>query len=262
MITGKFPSLRLRRSRKSDWSRRLVQENNLTPNDFILPIFLIDGKNKKQSIKTMPDVYRYTLDRLSSVVDKAIKKGLPMIALFPYTEKKKKNTLGTEALNEDNLVCKAIQLIKKKYNNEIGIMCDVALDPYTSHGHDGLLKSGYVLNDERDDIFYDVCHINHPCTVWARQSRGNYEWLYTHFLALGMEYTYRYGKEHASITKLAKPLMKSPKNIHQGDMTPLAQAMPDKYKDDNPVKAYRNYVIHEKHYAEWNQNREKPLWWR
>ena len=81
MITGKFPSLRLRRSRKSDWSRRLVQENNLTPNDFILPIFLIDGKNKKQSIKTMPDVYRYTLDKLSSVVDKAINKGLPMIAL-------------------------------------------------------------------------------------------------------------------------------------------------------------------------------------
>ena len=152
MITGKFPSLRLRRSRKSDWSRRLVQENNLTPNDFILPIFLIDGKNKKQSIKTMPDVYRYTLDKLSSVVDKAINMGLPMIALFPYTEKKKKNSLGTEALNEDNLVCKAIQLIKKKYNNEIGIMCDVALDPYTSHGHDGLLKSGYVLNDETNKI--------------------------------------------------------------------------------------------------------------
>ena len=155
MITGKFPSLRLRRSRKSDWSRRLVQENNLTPNDFILPIFLIDGKNKKQSIKSMPDVYRYTLDRLSSVVDKAIKKGLPMIALFPYTEKKKKNSLGTEALNEDNLVCKAIQLVKKRYKNEIGIMCDVALDPYTSHGHDGLLKSGYVLNDETNKILID-----------------------------------------------------------------------------------------------------------
>ena len=100
----------------------------------------------------MPDVYRYTLDKLSSVVDKAINKGLPMIALFPYTEKKKKNALGTEALNEENLVCKAIQLIKKRYKNEIGIMCDVALDPYTSHGHDGLLKSGYVLNDETNKI--------------------------------------------------------------------------------------------------------------
>ena len=152
MITGKFPSLRLRRNRKSDWSRRLVEENNLTPNDFILPVFLIDGKNKKQPIKSMPEVYRYTLDKISLVVDKAIKKGLPMIALFPYTERKKKNALGTEALNENNLVCKAIQLIKNKYKNEIGIMCDVALDPYTSHGHDGLLKSGYVLNDETINV--------------------------------------------------------------------------------------------------------------
>ena len=152
MITGKFPSLRLRRNRKNDWSRRLVEENNLTPNDFILPIFLIDGKNKKQTIKSMPGVDRYTLDRISMIIDKAIKKGLPMIALFPYTEKKKKNALGTEALNEDNLVCKALQLIKKRYNNEIGIMCDVALDPYTSHGHDGLLKNKYVLNDETIDV--------------------------------------------------------------------------------------------------------------
>ena len=152
MITGKFPSLRLRRSRRRDWSRRLIQENNLTPNDFILPIFIIDGKNKKQPIKSMPDVYRYTLDKLSFVVDKAIKKKLPMVALFPHTEIRKKNSLGSEALNEDNLVCRAIQLIKKKFKNEIGIMCDVALDPYTSHGHDGLLSSGYVLNDETINV--------------------------------------------------------------------------------------------------------------
>ena len=152
MITGKYPGLRLRRSRKNDWSRRLIEENNLSPSDFILPIFLIDGKNKKQSIKSMPGVYRYTLDKLSGLVDKAIKNQLPMVALFPYTEKRKKNNLGTEALNEDNLVCKAIQLIKKKYKNQIGIMTDVALDPYTSHGHDGLLKSGYVLNDETVSI--------------------------------------------------------------------------------------------------------------
>ena len=152
MITGKFPSLRLRRSRKRDWSRRLIQENNLTPNDFILPIFIIDGKNKKQPIKSMPDVYRYTLDKLSFVVDKEIKKKLPMVALFPHTEIRKKNSLGSEALNEDNLVCRAIQLIKKKFKNEIGIMCDVALDPYTSHGHDGLLSSGYVLNDETINV--------------------------------------------------------------------------------------------------------------
>ncbi len=144
--------MRLRRSRKNSWSRRLIEENNLTPSDFILPIFLIDGKNKKQSIKSMPGVYRYSLDRISFVVDKAIKIGIPMVALFPYTSKYRKNYLGTEALNENNLVCKAIQIIKKKFKNDIGIMCDVALDPYTSHGHDGLLKKKYVLNDETIEI--------------------------------------------------------------------------------------------------------------
>ena len=152
MITGNFPNLRLRRSRKNDWSRRLIAENNLTPNDFILPLFLIDGKNKKQSINSMPGVHRYSVDRLSSVVDKALKLKLPMIALFPYTNKKHKDKFGTEALNEDNLVCKALQLIKKKYQNEIGIMCDVALDPYTSHGQDGLVNNSYVLNDETVEI--------------------------------------------------------------------------------------------------------------
>jgi porphobilinogen synthase len=152
MITGNYPNLRLRRSRKNDWSRRLIQENSLSSSDFILPIFLIDGKNKKQSIKTMPDVYRHTIDKLGFIVDKAIKNKIPMVALFPYTNKKLKNEIGTEALNEENLVCKAIQYIKKKYKNEIGIMCDVALDPYTSHGHDGLIKSGYVLNDETTEV--------------------------------------------------------------------------------------------------------------
>jgi len=152
MITGNYPDLRLRRSRKNDWSRRLIQENTLSASDFILPIFLIEGKNTKQSIKTMPDVYRYTIDKLGVVLDKAIKNKIPMVALFPYTNNTKKNEVGTEALNEDNLVCKAIQHIKKKYKNEIGIMCDVALDPYTSHGHDGLLKSGYVLNDETIEV--------------------------------------------------------------------------------------------------------------
>ena len=155
MITGKYPSLRLRRSRKNNWSRRLIEENNLTPSDFILPIFLIEGKNKKQTIKSMPGVYRYTLDKLNFIIDKALKQELPMIALFPYTEKKKKNNLGTEALNENNLVCRALKNIKKKYKNEIGLMCDVALDPYTLHGHDGLLRDKYVLNDETIKILLD-----------------------------------------------------------------------------------------------------------
>jgi porphobilinogen synthase len=152
MITGKYPSLRLRRSRKNDWSRRLIEENNLSSSDFILPIFLTEGKNKKQPIKSMPGVYRYTLDKLNPILDKAIKNNLPMVALFPYTEKKKKNYLGSEALNENNLVCRATQYIKKRYKDQIGIMCDVALDPYTSHGHDGVMNAGYVLNDETIEI--------------------------------------------------------------------------------------------------------------
>ena len=94
MITGKYPSLRLRRNRKNDWSRRLVEENNLTPNDFILPVFLVDGKNKKQSISSMPDVYRYSLDKLCSFVEKAIKNKIPMVALFPYTPNFKKDKSG------------------------------------------------------------------------------------------------------------------------------------------------------------------------
>jgi len=152
MITGKFPSLRLRRSRKYDWSRRLIAESKLTPSDFILPLFIIEGRNKKEAIKSMPGVYRYTLDKLTFIVEKAINDKLPMVALFPCIKRNKKNLLGSEALNEDNLVCKAIRLIKKKFQNQIGIMCDVALDPYTSHGHDGLLKSGYVLNDKTVDV--------------------------------------------------------------------------------------------------------------
>ena len=152
MITGKYPNLRLRRNRRESWTRRLVQENTLSPNDFILPIFLIDGSNKKESISTMPGVFRYTINRVSQIVDKAIKKGIPMVALFPKTKSSLKNDLGSEALNENNLVCRAILEIKKKYKNQIGIMCDVALDPYTSHGHDGLIKSNQIINDETIEI--------------------------------------------------------------------------------------------------------------
>ena len=152
MIIGKYPSLRLRRSRKDPWSRRLIQENTLSPNDFILPIFLIEGSNKRQEISSIPGVYRYTINRLSQIVDKAIKLGIPMIALFPKTQNSKKDELGTESLNENNLVCKAIQEVKKRYKNQIGIMCDVALDPYTSHGHDGLIKSNTILNDETIEV--------------------------------------------------------------------------------------------------------------
>ena len=152
IITGKYPNLRMRRSRKNSWSRRLVQENSLSYNDLILPIFLTDGSNQKIPIKSMPNIYRYSIDMVSKIIDKSIKKKIPMVALFPQTKIKLKNPLGSEALNENNLVCKAIRYIKKRYKNEIGIMCDVALDPYTSHGHDGLLKNSKIVNDETINV--------------------------------------------------------------------------------------------------------------
>ncbi len=152
MITGKYPGLRLRRNRKTSWSRRLVQENTLTPNDFILPIFLVEGRNKRVNISSMPGVYRYTINRLSQIIDKALGLGIPMVALFPKTKNSLKDKMGSESVNEKNLVCRAIQEIKKKYKNQIGIMCDVALDPYTSHGHDGLIKSNQIVNDETIEV--------------------------------------------------------------------------------------------------------------
>ena len=144
---GSYPATRLRRNRKKDWSRRLVQENTLSTNDLIWPIFICEGKNVKENINSMPGVYRYSIDNIEKLIEKAINKRIPMIALFPQTENFKKDAKGSEALNKNNLVCKALRLIKKNYK-DIGLMCDVALDPYTSHGHDGILKSDYVDNDE------------------------------------------------------------------------------------------------------------------
>ena len=108
---------------------------------------------------------------------------------------------------------------------------------------------------------YKRAYWNHPCTVWARESSANYFWLYKHFLALGKEYTFRYGKNHNSVDKLARALFKQPDNIKRIGMTPLAQAMPDKYKNDDPIKAYRDYCINEKHYAKWEKGRAIPNWW-
>jgi porphobilinogen synthase len=146
-LLGRYPSTRLRRNRKKDWSRRLVRENNLSCDDLIWPIFIRDGKRIKEPIKSMPGVFRYSIDNLEKIVEKALNKKIPMIALFPNTQSSKKDMKGSEALNKNNLVCKALRTIKKNYK-EIGLMCDVALDPYTSHGHDGIIKNNYVNNDE------------------------------------------------------------------------------------------------------------------
>ena len=146
-IEGKFPNVRLRRVRNSAWIRRLVSENDLSINDLILPIFVRDGKNKVESIKSMPGVYRYSVDKLNLIMSKAKKYKIPMVALFPYTQKNKKDKFGKESLNENNLICKSLKFIKKRYSG-IGVMCDVALDPYTSHGHDGIIVNKKIDNDK------------------------------------------------------------------------------------------------------------------
>jgi len=146
-IVGTYPSLRMRRNRKADWIRRLVSEHNLSMNDLILPLFVKNGNKKKEIIKSMPNIYRYSIDELSRIVERACKLGIPLVALFPYININKKNDKGSEALNENNLICKALRVLKKKFKNDIGIMCDVALDPYTNHGHDGIIKDNKIDND-------------------------------------------------------------------------------------------------------------------
>ena len=151
-IIGSYPNTRMRRNRKYKWTRDLVSDINLSTKDLIWPIFLTSGKNKIDKIKSMPFVNRYSIDKLGKIIEKAIKLKIPMIALFPNTPSNLKDEYGSEALNEDNLVCKALRYIKKRFKNQIGLMCDVALDPYTSHGHDGLIKNKIVENDKTIEI--------------------------------------------------------------------------------------------------------------
>ena len=140
-----YPNIRMRRNRKSDWSRRLVKENQISVNDLILPIFVTDSK-KKTAISSMPGVNRFPIDEVFEIVHEAKELGIPAIALFPETNNSLKDENGSEALNEENIVCKTTRLIKDNIKG-IGII-DVALDPYTSHGHDGIIKNNQILNDE------------------------------------------------------------------------------------------------------------------
>ena len=148
----KFPSTRLRRNRQSNWIRNLVEEHSLTSNDLIWPVFVCEGKNKKEEIKSMPNVYRYSIDNLNEVKDIAESQNINLIALFPYTPEELKSNDGKEALNPENLVCKSIDQLSRS-NKSFGLMCDVALDPYTDHGHDGLINdSGKIINDETNEL--------------------------------------------------------------------------------------------------------------
>jgi len=167
-IIGSYPKTRLRRLRKQKWLRNLISENNISPNDLILPIFVREGKNKIESIKTMPGVKRYSVDKLPSILKKVKSLKIPMVALFPYTPNNKKNKQGSEALNPNNLICRSLRLIKNRFP-DIGVMCDVALDPYTSHGHDGLLVNNEIDNDETIKILVKqaILQAKYGCDVIA-----------------------------------------------------------------------------------------------
>jgi porphobilinogen synthase len=147
MTHASYPALRMRRNRKSPWARALVRENTLTTDDLIWPLFVIDGENRSEAVASMPGVSRWSIDLLVKQVEAAAKLGIPAIALFPNTDAKLRSENADEAFNPNNLVCRAVRAIKKAVPN-IGVMCDVALDPYTSHGHDGLLRNGEIINDE------------------------------------------------------------------------------------------------------------------
>ena len=146
-----YPRVRMRRNRMHEFSRRLVSENNLTVDDLIYPIFITYGLNKKEKINSMPGIYRFSLDRLETEIKYISSLNIPAIAFFPQTENKLKTSDGREAVNKNNLVCEAIR-ISKKVNPELGIICDVALDPYTDHGHDGVIIDNHIDNDKTLEI--------------------------------------------------------------------------------------------------------------
>jgi len=144
---GRFPTTRMRRNRYDGWTRRLVAENRLAVDDLIWPIFVIEGSGGVTDVASMPGVQRVTLDRLAAHVAPAARLGIPALALFPATPAEKKDAEGTESGNPENLMCRAARLLKREFP-DVGLVGDVALDPYTDHGHDGVIRQGYVANDE------------------------------------------------------------------------------------------------------------------
>lgn len=149
---GQFPQTRLRRMRRHAWSRRLVAEHHLSVNDLILPLFVHEGTNRREPIASMPGVERLSIDLLVERVGTAAELGIPAVALFPATDPAKKTAEAEEAVNPENLICRSVEAIKHTHGDSIGVMCDVALDPYTSHGQDGLVRNGYVVNDETIEV--------------------------------------------------------------------------------------------------------------
>lgn len=149
---GDWPEVRLRRCRRQDWSRRLVREHRLSCDDLIWPLFLIDQPSASEPIESLPGVERLGFDQLRRAAARAVQLGIPAVALFPATDPQLKSDDAAEALNPENLVCRAVRAVKAEASDALGVICDVALDPYSSHGQDGLVRDGDVVNDETVEV--------------------------------------------------------------------------------------------------------------
>lgn len=228
---SQYPAYRPRRMRRDDWSRRLFQENRLSPDDLIYPVFLLPGKNQTQTVASMPGIERMSLDRLFSVAEECVALGVPVMALFPVIEASLKTIDGVEAFNPNGLVPNAVTELKKRFPN-LGIMTDVALDPYTSHGQDGILdQNNRILNDETVAVLVKqaLCHAHAGVDIVApsdmmdgrigqiRAALENNQFIHTRIMAYSAKYASSFYGPFRDAVGSATNLGKADKKNYQMD---------------------------------------------
>ena len=228
---SQYPAYRPRRMRRDDWSRRLIQENRLSPDDLIYPVFLSPGKNQTQTVASMPGIERMSLDRLFSVAEECVALGVPVMALFPVIEASLKTIDGVEAFNPNGLVPNAVTELKKRFPN-LGIMTDVALDPYTSHGQDGILdQNNRILNDETVAVLVKqaLCHAHAGVDIVApsdmmdgrigqiRAALENNQFIHTRIMAYSAKYASSFYGPFRDAVGSATNLGKADKKNYQMD---------------------------------------------
>ena len=228
---SQYPAYRPRRMRRDDWSRRLIQENRLSPDDLIYPVFLLPGKNQRQTVTSMPGIERMSLDRLFSVAEECVALGVPVMALFPVIEASLKTIDGVEAFNPNGLVPNAVTELKKRFPN-LGIMTDVALDPYTSHGQDGILdQNNRILNDETVAVLVKqaLCHAHAGVDIVApsdmmdgrigqiRAALENNQFIHTRIMAYSAKYASSFYGPFRDAVGSATNLGKADKKNYQMD---------------------------------------------
>ena len=228
---SQYPAYRPRRMRRDDWSRRLIQENRLSPDDLIYPVFLLPGKNQTQTVTSMPGIERMSLDRLFSVAEECVALGVPVMALFPVIEASLKTIDGVEAFNPNGLVPNAVTELKKRFPN-LGIMTDVALDPYTSHGQDGILdQNNRILNDETVAVLVKqaLCHAHAGVDIVApsdmmdgrigqiRAALENNQFIHTRIMSYSAKYASSFYGPFRDAVGSATNLGKADKKNYQMD---------------------------------------------